>query len=372
MIKINLIGTEHMSDSLSICLRRFGNQISSAEECDVCWIAIDTPVNNEGHGKVGPILDAIKGVKPHLRDGVLVVVSSQIPVGTSKKIQKLLGNNHEYAYMPELMRIGKGVDDFMDLARVVIGVDNKNCKTVLEVIFEGKAVMFTSVATAEMIKHANNAFLATSLSFIYDIADICEAVGADVTDVAEALRDDRRIGKEAYLDASVGFSGGHLERDLDYLQKVAKSKHVNIPVIDAVVDKNNMRRDIVISRLGRVAGKKIAFWGITYKSGVPPSDNSLPAKLMRDLKGMGARFGICDPWYEDSSPWYENSSLYKSVEGSMAVICITPWPDLKDVDFRRVAKLMTEPKIFFDARNYFAGRQTAIEEAGLKYIGVGR
>ena len=216
MIKINLIGTEHMSESLAVCFEKFGNEISSIEECDVCWIAIDTPVDNEGHGQIGSVLDAIRGIKPYLRDGVLVVVSSQIPVGTSKKIQKILGDEYGYAYMPELMRIGEGVDDFMNLKQVVIGVDNDECKDMLSTIFMGKSIMFTNVATAEMIKHANNAFLATSLSFIYDIADVCEAVGADVTQVARALRSDHRIGYEAYLDASAGFSGGHLERDLDY------------------------------------------------------------------------------------------------------------------------------------------------------------
>lgn len=360
-MKIGIVGTEHMGQSLSVCLKKMGNKIVPLKDCGVCWIALDTPINEKGQGNIKPIFEAIKSTKSQLKDGVLVIVSSQIPVGTSREIVRILGKKFNYAYMPEHMRVGKGISDFMNLKEVVIGVDEEKCKDALLNIFSGKTVVFTNVASAEMIKHALNAFLATSLSFIYDIADVCEAVGADVTDVAKALRSDFRIGQEAYLDASVGFSGGHLERDLDYLQKVAKSKKVNIPVINAVMKKNNKRRNIVIDKLGDVKGKKVAFWGITYKSGVPPSNSSLPAKLIRDLTRMGARINISDPEFWDMD-------LYDSVKDCMAIVCITPWDELRRLDFKKISKLMKSPKIFFDARNYFKD----IDMKGLKYIGVGR
>ncbi len=365
MAKIAIVGLDHMGQSLPTCLERMGNTIAPVIDCDVCWIAIDTPVDEEGHGNIKPVLEAIIDVKLQLKEGVLVIVSSQIPVGTSKEFVKLLGEEFNYAYMPEHMRIGMGVEDFMALKEVVIGVDDELLKDQILDIFMGKAVMFTSVATGEMIKHATNAFLATSLSFIYDIADVCEAVGADVTDVARALKSDYRIGQEAYLDASVGFSGGHLERDLDYLLEVAESKEAYIPVIWAVMEKNRWRRKIVINKLGNVKGKKIAFWGTTYKPGVPPSDNSLPAKLMRDLEDMGAESHLCDPHLDNKDPYF-------TVEGCMAIICITPWEELKSLDFKKVANLMVGLKILFDARNYFVDLEDEIKDAGIKYIGVGR
>ena len=364
MAKIAIIGSEHMGESLPTCFEQMGNVIVPPEECDVCWIAIDTPVDKEGHGIVEPVLEAIKETKAKLGIGVLVVVSSQIPVGTSKKIVKLLGKKFSYAYMPEHMRIGTGVEDFMRLTRVVIGIDDDMPKDLLREVFEGKDVEFVSVPTGEMIKHANNAFLATSLCFIYDIADICEAVGADVIDVSKALRSDYRIGQEAYLDASAGFSGGHLERDLDYLQKVAKTNKVKTPVISAVIKKNDERRQMVVDKLGDVDGKKIAFWGTSYKEGVPPSDDSLPSKLIRDLAIKGASFIAYDPWTE--------LDPYQVVEGCVAIICITPWEKLKQFDFGRISEKMVGPKILFDARNFFRDQEGSIRGGGINYIGVGR
>lgn len=364
-MKIGIVGTEHMAQSLSTCFTKLGNKIVSLKDCEVCWIAIDTPVNETGQGNIKTILGAVKEVKSQLKDGTLVIVSSQIPVGTSKEIVKILGKKFYYAYMPELMRIGKGVSDFMNLSSITVGVDGDKYKDAILNIFSGKPVVFTSVTTAEMIKHATNAFLATSLSFIYDIADLCEAVGADVTEVTKALRSDYRIGQEAYLDASAGFSGGHLERDLDYLQKVAKSEKVKIPVINAVIKKNTKRRKIVTDKLGNVKGKKIAFWGITYKPGAPPSDSSLPAKLMRDLRRVGAKISVYDSLFTDTNP-------YESVKNCMAIVCITPWEELKKLDYKKVSRRMVKPKIFFDARNYFSELKHIIQEAGIKYIGVGR
>ena len=364
-MKISIIGSEHMAEALTKCLEMMGHTIVPLEDCEVCWIAIDTPVNEEGQGDIKPILQAVQDTKNKLVEGVLVIVSSQIPVGTSEQIIKILGEKFNYAYMPELMKIGAGVSDFMNLTRVVVGISGGDYKDKVSEVFRDKTVVFTNVASAEMIKHANNAFLATSLCFIYDIADLCEATGADVLEVTRALRSDYRIGEEAYLDASAGFSGGHLERDLDYLQKVAKLKGVDMPVINSVIKKNNERRKIIIDKLGNVKGKKIAFWGTTYKPGVPPSENSLPAKLMRDLAKKGASFVSCDSDFGNIKP-------QDSAEGCMAIICITPWEKLKGVDFKGLSGVMVEPKIFFDARNYFAELRSLIECAGIRYIGVGR
>jgi UDPglucose 6-dehydrogenase len=243
-MKISIIGTEHMAQSFSYCLERMGHKIVSVEECDVCWIAIDTPIK-EGRGDIKPVFDAVEKLKG-LKD-VLVICSSQVPVGTSRELMKILGNN--YAYIPEHMRIGRGIFDFLNLKEITIGVDDNKFKHTLLSLFHDKEVFFTSIETAEMIKHATNAYLATTVSLINDIADICEKVGADVTDVTHALRADWRIGKEAYLDVSVGFRGGHFDRDINYLQQVAKDKGVETPILDAVMEKNHKRRDKIVSKL---------------------------------------------------------------------------------------------------------------------------
>jgi UDPglucose 6-dehydrogenase len=147
------------------------------------------------------------------------------------------------------MRIGRGIFDFMNLTQITVGVDNDKYKNLLVAMFPGKTVFFTNIETAEMIKHATNAYLATTVSFINDIADICDKVGANVADVTTALRADWRIGKEAYLDVSVGFRGGHLDRELNYLQQIAKDNGIETPVLSADLEKNHTRRDKIVSKL---------------------------------------------------------------------------------------------------------------------------
>ena len=250
MSKIAIVGTEHMAQSFSYCLERMGHEIVSLEECDICWIAIDTPIE-KGRGNIEPVFKAVKEVSPQLEDGCLVICSSQIPVGTSQELIKILGNVG-YAYIPEHMRIGRGIFDFMNLTQITVGIEDDKYKHILLDIFYNKTVFFTNIETAEMIKHATNAYFATTVSFINDIADICYEVGADVTDVTKALRADWRIGKEAYLDVSVGFRGGHFDRDINYLQQVAKDKGIEVPILDAVMEKNHKRRDKIVSKLTNI------------------------------------------------------------------------------------------------------------------------
>src|SRR3990167_9423644 len=246
-MKIAIVGTEHMAQAFSYCMERIGHEIVKLEECEVCWVAIDTPISKDGRGDIEDVFIVAKRVRDKLRQGVLVICSSQVPVGTSRKLMKILGNN--YAYIPEHMRIGRGIFDFINLTQITVGIEDEKYKHILVDLFHDKEVFFTSIETAEMIKHATNAYFATTVSLINDIADICEQVGADVTDVTKALRFDWRIGKEAYLDVSVGFRGGHFDRDLNYLQQVAKDKGIETPILNAVMEKNHKRRDKIVSKL---------------------------------------------------------------------------------------------------------------------------
>ena len=245
-MKIGIVGNEHMAQSFVYCMERIGHKIASLKECDVCWIAIDTPII-DGKGDINSVFEAAKKIKGKIKDDTLVICSSQCPVGTSRELIKILGDN--YAYIPEHMRIGRGIFDFMSLKQITVGVDDDKYKHVLIDMFHDKTVFFTSIETAEMVKHATNAYLATTVSFINDIADICEKVGADVADVTTALRADWRIGKEAYLDVSVGFRGGHLDRELHYLQQVAKQNNIDTPILSADLKKNHTRRDKIVSKL---------------------------------------------------------------------------------------------------------------------------
>jgi UDPglucose 6-dehydrogenase len=359
--------------------------------CDAIWITIDTPVDTTDKGNPSKIFAYIKKSLPYMKSGILIIVSSQLPVGTSSKMSGFIKANRknlkfDYAYVPENLRLGEAVDSFMKPGRLVIGIDNNERREDLIRIFRKLKtnILTVTVASAEMIKHATNAYLATSLCFIYDIADICEQVGADVVEVSRALRLDARIGGLAYLDASAGFSGGHLERDLQYLRQIAKLKKINLPVIASVIRKNNGRRGIVFKKiaplLGTFKGKTLTFFGLTYKSGTPTLRRSLPIRLAKEALLLGSKINLCDPWVDTDEITKEIATEdfsyfadpYESVKGSHVIICITPWPQLKKLRFRKIARLMASPKIFFDARNYFAECRNIIEAAGIKYIGVGR
>lgn len=369
---------------------QFTTDFTSLKSCDALWITIDTPIDKKSKGNLHKIFAYIKKSLPYVKNGVLILVSSQLPVGSFDTLSKFIQAHRknftfDYAYVPENLQLGKAVDSFMQPSRIVIGINNNKRKADLLKIFRKLKtnILTVSVPSAEMIKHATNAFLATSLSFIYDIADVCEAVGADVVEVSRALRADARIGQGAYLDASIGFSGGHLERDLQYLSTTATANNIKLPIIASVIKKNNERKKIVFDKivplLKTLKGKTMTFWGITYKSGTPTLMHSLPIQVAKEALLQGAKINLYDPWVNKDEITKEFSDRfnyftdpYESVKSSHVIVCITPWEELKNLDYRKIARLMIGPKVFFDARNYFARERNSIEKAGIKYRGVGR
>ena len=241
---------------------KFTTDFKLLATCDAIWVTIDTPVDKLNNANPNKVFVQIKKSLPYLKNGIFIIVSSQLPVGSFNKLSKLIKSSRknfrfDYAYLPENLRLGEAVKSFMQPSRIVIGIDNMERKEEVMRIFRKLKtnILTVSIVSSEMIKHATNAFLATSLSFIYDIADICEAVGADVVEVSKALYADERIGGKAYLDASAGFSGGHLERDLQYLRKEGKSKKINLPVINSVIRKNKHRSQIVFRKITPLLGE---------------------------------------------------------------------------------------------------------------------
>jgi len=281
----------------------------------------------------------------------------------------------DYAYTPENLRLGEAVKCFFNPGRIVIGADNENTIKKLKDIFSGIKTDFLcmSVASAEMTKHALNAFLATSLSFIYDISDVCEAVGADVTEVAAALRSDSRIGTQAYLDSSVGFSGGTLGRDLKALMTIAKDNALTLPVISNVFLKNKKRLDIVVTLLKKeikkIKGSKVALFGLTYKAGTSTLRRSQALMVAEKLENIGVKLSLHDPSAKRDDI---ESDPYKAAQGAAAIVLLTPCPEFKNLDFKKLKDVMTEPFIFFDSRNFLMDYEKVISFSGLKYKGIGR
>lgn len=366
---------------------RFSADFGAAADCDIVWITYDTPVDDEDRVDTRPIYAAVEKILPHLRDGILVIISSQVPVGTTDEIKKLMHRTRpslvfSIAHVPENLQLGRAIKSFFEPGSIVIGADDKKTFEIIEEIFEPISAKFLrmSGASAEMVKHARNAFLATSLAFIYDIADLCEKAGADVTDVSMALRADPRIGQGAYLDASIGFSGGTLGRDLQVLMKKARETGVDLPMIASAAGKNAFRRQMAIrvlrESMGDLAGKTIGILGVAYKPGTSTLRRSLALEIAKILQDAGAMVRAADP--EAKKEEVEKSGVaffrdpYQMAEGCHALILITAWPEFLALDAGKIAAVMKEPKLFFDSRNFLKEKEENFKKAGIAYRGVGR
>ncbi len=366
----------------------YSTDFSLIKNCNVLWITFDTPVDQDDEVDLTVIFDALNKSLPNLSNGVLVVMTSQVPVGTAEKISALIHSNRpdlkfDYAYLPENLRLGDAVRCFFEPGRIVIGASSSEAVNKLTNILHNipGEVFKMSPASAEMTKHATNSFLATSVSFINDISDACEKVGADVLDVTRALRAEPRIGQKAFLDAGLGFSGGTLGRDLKVLMAIAKNEKIEPFILDDVYKKNLARKDFVINRLeaelGGLEGKAITLLGLTYKPGTPTLRRSRALEIASLLIAAGAELKLHDPAADEkelaalgSFDFYREP--YSAVASANAIVLITPWPEFKNLDFKRIADQTAPGAIFFDTPNFLWDKEKDIKSTGLKYFGTGR
>lgn len=367
---------------------RFSSDFLETANAAIVWFAYDTPVDDEDVADTALIFAGLEKIIPFLQNGVTLVFSSQLPVGTMQKIKEAVAEKRpelkfDIAYVPENLQLGKAVKSFMEPGRIVIGAENEKTFSLIEDIFALLKTRFLrmSPASAEMAKHALNAFLATSLSFIYDIADLCEKVGADVTDVTKALKSDSRIGHAAYLDASVGFSGGTLGRDLRAMMIEAEHRGIALPIISGAYMKNANRRNAFVARvketLGGIRGKTIGLLGVTYKVGTSTLRRSLALEIAGLLQKEGAVIRASDPMakkkeVEASGSIHFFTDPYEMVEGCNAVILMTAWPEYKELDVGKIVKAIEKPKVFFDTRNFLREKGSEFKNMDIKYIGIGR
>jgi UDPglucose 6-dehydrogenase len=365
----------------------YSSDPAAIKESDVVWITFDTPVNDDDEADVGPIFDAIEKIAPHLRNGVFLVVSSQIPVGTSQKIisavKKLCPSlEFDYAYSPENLRLGDAVRCFMEPGRVIVGSDSEQGIATFKEVLSGlnAEIIQMSPASAEMVKHALNGFLATSISFMNDIADLCEEYGADAEAVARALKSYPRIGPKAYLFAGLGFSGGTLGRDLKAMMNAGAAARVEVPVVASVFLKNKSRNATVQKRLekeiGTIKGKTFAMFGVTYKAGTSTLRRSQPLEVEALARAQGATFRLYDAWAKaaevaeiTSSPFF--SDPYTAAEGADGILIMTPWKGFGDLDFKKL-RAAVKGGLFFDTCNILFDKEEEIRQAGFTYISVGR
>lgn len=366
---------------------RYTTDFGSVKGCDVIWFTFDTPVDDDDNVDTSPIYRALETMIPDLRQGVLLVMTSQVPVGTAETVRDLVKQKKpelefDYAYVPENLRLSEAVRCFMEPGRTVVGAtSDASAEKIKDILSPLHAdILRMSPASAEMAKHALNAYLATSISFINDIADLCEAKHADVLDVVKALRSDPRIGPKAALAAGLGFSGGTLGRDLKVLKTSAKENNKKLSVIESVLEKNVERKKLVVDRLsyvlGDLKGKTVALFGLTYKPGTKTLRRSRSLEIARDLAARGAILRLCDPAANEAElPAIPNAIFskdpYEAASSAVALVVITPWPEFRDLDFKKLAGKAPHA-VLFDTSNLFYDKEDIIKNSGFTYFGVGR
>jgi len=354
-------------------------------ERDYVLLMHDTPVNEKDESDLSSVFNAVEEIASHLEQGVTIYVTAQVPVGTCDRIAALIREKAPdlkfgIAYSPENLRLGQAIDRFMHPALPVIGADDpKTCDNVKKLLspldVEWKSV---GLCTAEMSKHALNAFLATSVSFANELGNLCDEVGADGVELAKILRMEPRIGPKAMLFPGLGFSGGTLARDMQTLRKAGEQLGVDTLMLDGVWESNKRQNRVVIRKLKKIfdslEGISVTVLGLTYKPDTSTLRRSAALEIIADLLKEKMVVTAHDPKADRAEVAKHTEfkfveDVYEAVKGAQVVVIVTGWSDYKKLDFDKVKKSMAQPAII-DLNDMLDG--DALTAKGFTYLDVGR
>jgi len=331
----------------------------------ILWLCQDTPVNDRDESDVKAVLANLRQALAHLPGGALVLISSQLPVGTCAMLERDFPR-FEFACSPENLRLGRAIDSFEKPDRVVVGVRRDSPKPVLEKLFAPftKQLLFMRPESAEMVKHALNSFLAMSITFINEVARLCEHTGADAREVSTGLKTEARIGPRAYLGPGGPFAGGTLARDVVTLTKLAAAMGETVSLIPAIKKSNDLHRGWAFrqlsARLGALRGRKISVLGLTYTPNTDTLRRSAAVELCRQLLKAGARVTAVDPAVKSPPKGLGRVSLLAdpaaALAGADAVVVCTEWPQFRQADWAKLVpqmrgRIFVDPNRFLDLTN---------------------
>lgn len=326
------------------------------------------------------VLERLRRALPHLRHGALVLVSSQLPVGTCRELEREFPQFH-FAYSPENLRLGRALDAFEKAERVIVGLRNNAKKPLLEQLFEPftPQVLFMRTESAEMVKHALNSFLAASISFVNEIARLCEHTGADAKEVSAGLRSDPRVGPKSYLNAGGPFAGGTLARDVVTLSKLGAERHEALSLIPAIKQSNDLHRGWAFrklqSRLDDLRGKTIAVLGLVYTPNTDTLRRSAAVELCSQLLKSGCLVQAHDPAVKSLPAELSAVTLAPDLSSALrsadaAVVC-TEWPQFRDAPWPELVRQMRHA-VFVDANGFLETQFRSIGIEGVEQHRVGR
>ena len=362
---------------------------SAVKSSDAVFIAVGTPTRRgEGHADLTYVYAAAGEIAQALDGYTVVVTKSTVPVGTGREVERIIRETRpeadfDVASNPEFLREGSAINDFMRPDRVVVGTESPRARAVLSALYRPlflieTPVLFTTLETAEVTKYACNSFLATKITFINEIADLCERVGADVHDVARGIGLDGRIGRK-FLHPGPGYGGSCFPKDTLAFVRTAQEYGAPSRIVEAVVEVNDQRKHRMVEKIvnacgGRVKGKTIAVLGVTFKPNTDDMREAPSLVILPGLREAGASIRAFDPEGMDEAKsvledivWCTDS--YNAMEGADCLVILTEWNEFRALDLQRMKGLLRESTII-DLRNIYEHGE--MEAAGFKYFSIGR
>ena len=360
------------------------NPAEALRGADVLWVAFDTPVNERDEADVAFVRRRLDAVADAIPENCVVLISSQVPAGFTRELARAWAARKpglRYAYSPENLRLGKAIEVFRNAERVVLGVSDESARPLLGELFAPftKQIEWMTVESAEMTKHALNAFLATSVTFANELARLCEAVGADAKEVERGLKSEARIGPKAYLSPGAAFAGGTLARDVRFLTGFGRQHRLDTPLLDGVLSSNDVHKDWVRRKVtellgGEVKGATVAVLGLTYKPGTDTLRRSLSVELCRWLHGRGARVRAHDPAVRQLPKELDavielRPTPADALAGADLAVLATEWPDYRQLKGDDFAATMARPRVI-DQNWFLAGALGG--DGRVTYVATGR
>ncbi|MBF0386996.1 MAG: UDP-glucose/GDP-mannose dehydrogenase family protein [Candidatus Omnitrophica bacterium] len=365
----------------------------AAQKATVIFIAVGTPSKKNGDADLTYIENVAREVAQNMDSYKLLVEKSTVPAMTGDRIARTIRLNlpakykpgsknaleFDVASNPEFLREGSAVEDFMDPDRIVIGVESKRAEQLLREIYKPlkATIVVTNLATAEMIKHASNSFLATKISFINSVSQICERVGADVEKVAEGMGYDKRIGR-AFLNAGIGYGGSCFPKDVDAFVRLAEKSGYDFKILKSVREVNEDQKSWftrhIEDKLWIVKDKVIAVWGLAFKPDTDDMRSAAALTIIEALQDEGARIQVYDPQAMPNAKKLLKgvkfcADPYAAAKGADCLLLITEWAEFKKADFAKTRDLMRQA-VVFDGRNFLDAKR--LRELGYEYHGIGR
>lgn len=369
----------------------FTTKLSDALNSDVLFLALPTPPGEDGSADLRYIIDVAEDIGKQLKQYLVVVDKSTVPVGTAKTVTETIAQHTKLDFdvvsNPEFLREGRAVDDFLQPDRVVIGSSSDKAIAVMKSLYEPfvkkspEKLIITDEASAEMIKYAANAMLATRISFINELSQLCEAVGADIEMVRQGIGSDSRIGP-AFLYPGPGYGGSCFPKDTLALAHTSKQHGSTLAIVQATIDANERQKQVLPRKVAtffkdELSGKTFALWGLAFKDDTDDIRESPALTVIDNLTERGAKVVAYDPQaaanvaksYADNKSLSFVESEYEALNGADALIVATEWKEFYTPDFTKIKQLLKQP-VIFDGRNLYSPEH--MKQAGFHYESIGR